>query len=220
MTSRKVNEGQREEHAGALRNGDTQARYSGIDEWQTASPELPCCGCGKTDWCGISPDGKVAACRRVGEGAFREKKDKNGATYYLHRNPGAVRPSKGLKPQPRQPRAAKATALADEDTRHKVYTALLNHLTLSAAHKDDLAQRGLTDQVIEQGQYRTIASYQQARIGGSLGKEYEQGLLLKVPGFYMTKQAKLSLASPAGLLLPVRNLEGKIVALKKLSQYR
>ena len=45
--------------------------------------------------------------------------------------------------------------LADIETRHRVYSALLNHLTLASDHKQNLLDRGLTEEAIFKFQYRT-----------------------------------------------------------------
>jgi hypothetical protein len=46
--------------------------------------------CGKPDWCSLSADGTLAACRRVEQGAWRSKTDKSGTPVYLHRLTGAA----------------------------------------------------------------------------------------------------------------------------------
>lgn len=56
-----------------------------------------------------------------------------------------------LPPPPDIPQAQ----LADIETRHRVYSALLNHLTLASDHKQNLLDRGLTEEAIFKFQYRT-----------------------------------------------------------------
>jgi hypothetical protein len=36
-----------------------------MPKWGRVNRKHPCCVCGKTDWCGVSPDGTLACCMRV-----------------------------------------------------------------------------------------------------------------------------------------------------------
>jgi len=50
-----------------------------MPEWGRVSRKHPCCICGKTDWCGISPDGTLACCMRIKS----DRPARNGG--WLHR---------------------------------------------------------------------------------------------------------------------------------------
>src|SRR5262249_50568008 len=75
-------------------------------KWRRVSPKYPCHICGKPDWCLISPDGTVAACMRIGIGAFRTKAGRSGQTFHFHRlngQPGTAAPlprTSGQAPPP------------------------------------------------------------------------------------------------------------------------
>ena len=53
--------------------------------WIDVSRQSPCPICDKPDWCRVSADGQLVACRRESRGAKKSKSDKNGAPVYLHR---------------------------------------------------------------------------------------------------------------------------------------
>ena len=64
--------------------------------WKNVSRDRPCPKCGKPDWCRVDERGDWACCKRTPEGAHKEKKDRNGEAYWVHR----------LTPWPeREPRA-------------------------------------------------------------------------------------------------------------------
>jgi hypothetical protein len=86
----------------------------------------------------VSADGTLAACRRIEAGCWRTKTDRNGTPVYLHRLDGSDKP---LSPPPPSP-ACRAVERADPDTLSRVYGALLAHLTLGKAHRDNLERRG------------------------------------------------------------------------------
>jgi hypothetical protein len=148
---------------------------------------------------------------RVEQGAFRSKEDCNGSRYYLHRLTDNPRPD-ATSPV----RAGVIPNRADTDTLHEVYSALLARLALSKEHRDALRRRGLSDAAIDGGSYRSLPIQGRARIVRDLRESFED-VLLRVPGF-VVKEGEHgpypTLRGPAGLLVPCRNREGSIVALK------
>jgi hypothetical protein len=98
--------------------------------WRRVTAKHPCPICSKGNWCTVSIDGHMAACRRVEAGAFKTKADKNGDPVYLHRMDGVVTfPTTDLPPLA----SGSAVERADADTLHRVYSALLAALTLNQA---------------------------------------------------------------------------------------
>ena len=94
----------------------------------TVTANNPCWACGKTDWCRISEDGDMVYCRRNSQGG-REKSDKNGDLQYVHvRGERANRANRSAPPEPRFTLAEGGGKLADPDTRHRVYSALIERL--------------------------------------------------------------------------------------------
>lgn len=184
----------------------------GPGKWRSVSAAHPCPICGKTDWCSISIDGLLAACRRVDEGATKTKIDKQGAPYHLHRLDGTPGPEHVLLPKP----ASAEVQRADGDSLHSVYSALLARLLLLPAHRDNLRRRGLTDAEIDRRGYRSLPVTGRARIARELHGRFGDAAL-SVPGFVVKeKNARkyVTLAGAAGLLIPVRDATGRIVALK------
>ena len=74
--------------------------------------------------------------------------------------------------------------ITDVDTRHETYSALLSKLSLASDHRDNLLQRGLTDDVIARLEYRTTPVIGNAALAKQLLAEGKY--LPGVPGFYHT----------------------------------
>ena len=99
----------------------------------------------------------------------------------------------------------------------RVYHALLAALPLSPAHRQALRQRGLADSEIRRRHYGTLPLKGRAALARRLVEELGADVCVQVPGFYVAKrdgQCWWSLAGTTGLLIPVRNLDGQLVALK------
>jgi hypothetical protein len=172
----------------------------------------PCPICKSPDWCSVSADGALAACRRVEASASKSKTDRNGAPYYLHRLDGAARAPSAPKPAPGGP----APGRADPDTLHRVYDALIAALALSPAHRDNLRARGLSDTEIDRRGYRSLPVRGRAQIARELRERFGEGLL-SVPGLVVKPgqggRPYVTVAGAAGLLVPVRAAAGRIAAL-------
>ena len=107
------------------------------------------------------------------------------------------------------------------DVRHEVYGLVLSGLELSDEHREALHQRGLTDAAIEAGEYRSVAA--PSRTGESSRRlrawthddgDRRRALALTVPGVVQDDGKPLRFSSPCGLLIPVRDATGQIVALR------
>ena len=90
---------------------------------------------------------------------------------------------------------------------------MLDLLTLSDRHKENLIGRGLSEERIERNQYRSIPETEKGRrllanLLRSCGCD-----LSGIPGF-RTRYGEWTLAGPRGFLIPVRNKEGLIQGLK------
>jgi hypothetical protein len=159
----------------------------------------------------VSADGALAACRRVEAGAWRTKTDRAGVPVYLHRLDGAARQSSAPPAAPGGP----AHQRADADTLHAVYSALLAALPLAQRHREALRQRGLSDAEFDCRGYGSLPVQGRARVAR---EPYERwgGAVLRVPGIITCERdgrRYLSLAGAAGLLVPVRDPVGRVVAL-------
>jgi hypothetical protein len=188
-------------------DGNGRARRS----WRRVTGKHPCPICGKGDWCSVSADGGLVACRRVEAGCWKAKADKGGTPVYLHRLDGAARVA--LPP----PTAANSgTRRAEPEQLHAVYTALLAGLSLSQRHREALHVRGLGDEEIDRLHYRSLPVQGRARLARELRDRFAD-LLLSVPGFG-TKPGNdgktyVTVFGAAGLLVPVRDAAARIVAL-------
>jgi hypothetical protein len=180
-------------------------------KWQEVSRSKPCQICGKPDWCRIAGDGLIAACRRVDVGAFRTKTDRSGSPVYLHH---IVAGSNG-NPSATDPPRRQATR-AEPSLIHDAYTVLLGELRLSEGHRDQLRQRGLPDGEIDSRGYRSLHVQGRAKLARTLREAFGDSLL-KVPGFIVKEREArryVTNGGSAGLLIPVRDLAGRMLAVK------
>ena len=122
---------------------------------------------------------------------------KNGKVYPMPSQPVP-------QTQERKPRAL--------EERHAVYSEMLSFLSLSGEHRENLLERGLSEERIEQNGYRSMPETpaQRRLLAKLVGSSYE---LLGIPGFY-TRYGQWTLAGPNGFLIPVRDKDGLIQGLK------
>ena len=189
------------------------ARPNASSNWQRVSAAHPCPICGKSDYCALTVDGRLAKCMRVEAGAFRTDRDKNGSPFYLHRLGGEARSTFELPPDTGSAGAHRA----NPDSLHAVYDALLGGLILSANHREQLHRRGLTDDEIDRRLYRSLPVQGRAAKARELGERFGAEVLLSVPGFVRRNKdgrQYVTIAGQAGLLVPVRDTAGRIAALK------
>jgi hypothetical protein len=180
--------------------------------WIDACSKEPCIICGKGDWCSRSTDGAWAICRRLQRDDAIVKHDRNGSEFFLYRL-GDQTPRKPAVSLPDVPTAR----LADVSTRDRIYRALLSDLGLSAEHRADLEKRGLSGAHILAGDYASLPLQGRAKIAQRLVDAYGQYDRAGVPGLYVASEGARrwwTLAGMPGLLIPVRDADGRIVALK------
>ncbi len=101
------------------------------------------------------------------------------------------------------------------ELRNRVYAEFLQALTLSDQHRSDLQRRGLIDTEIDTRSYRSLTFASRREALAELRSEFTDTDLLSVPGFAESDGTGVSIVGPsAGLVVPVRDLSGRIVALK------
>jgi hypothetical protein len=108
--------------------------------------------------------------------------------------------------------AARATI----DVLDQVYRALLRSLSLSPQHRVQLTQRGLVEREITSRQYRSLPRQGRAALAKMLVERFGETTCAGVPGLYIREQDRRrwwSLAGAPGLVIPVRNAAGQILAL-------
>ena len=155
--------------------------------WKSVTRQSPCPICEHPDWCRVSEDGSRAACRRVAEGATKEKTDKAGAVFYLHKlveDDWRQESSRSRTNAKAKSATAKTPTIkpADAETLDRVYRDLLSRLTLAADHRDALRHRGLNDDDIARGQYVTLPKSGRTKLCNELFQIHGEALL-SVPGF-------------------------------------
>ena len=117
------------------------------------------------------------------------------------------------KPQRKTPilpeRENQECPLIGVEERNATYTALLNKLTLANDHKQNLLNRGLTETEIEKLGYKTTPIMGMSSIARNL--QLEGVYLAGVPGFYrLNNEAWTFVSEKRGILIPVRDIEGRI----------
>lgn len=95
------------------------------------------------------------------------------------------------------------------NARHEVFTVMLRHLSLNAAHYVNLLERGLSPARIERNMYRSLPESENARrfLAGLLSDFYE---LDGIPGFFKNNRGEWTIAGSPGLLIPFRDSHGRI----------
>lgn len=186
------------------------------DSWLHVTPSNPCPACGKPDWCKLAADGSAAFCRRSPEGPDGpgiERNDCHGEPFWIHRLNGTAcdwAPSLLEVPAP-------ACGAAKPETMAAVYSGLMSRLSLSKRHRNDLLQRGFTDEEITRAQYRTLPLEGRSKIAKSLAQEHGSEACTGTPGLYMKSEEGRSwwtLAGSPGLLIPLRDEAGRIQAVQ------
>lgn len=117
----------------------------------------------------------------------------------------------GRSPKPTLPEVEESPLTGVEE-RHATYTALLQNLTLASDHRENLRSRGLSPEEIHRLGYKTTPVLGFTSLAKRLR---EKGLYLAgVPGFYKN-QGQWTLKIPdRGILIPVRDIAGRIQGLQ------
>lgn len=101
----------------------------------------------------------------------------------------------------------------DVEKLNKAYRMFLNALPLYDKHRQNLSKRGLSDEFISKGLYRSVP---ETGDRNKVLKELNKcGLFKGVPGFYTDKYGHLQIAAFAsGFFVPYFNAEGKITGMQ------
>jgi Domain of unknown function (DUF3854) len=182
------------------------------DLWRRVNSKQPCRICGKPDWCRISGDGQWAVCRRLDTGDGHRKVDKVGVEYWVYHLHGNQAPT----PMPLIPLSRAPAERAPDEVLDLFYRALLQFLSLSAQHRAQLTHRGLQEEDISFRQYRSLPRHGRAALANRLVELFGETICAHIPGLYIHKEIQRrwwSLAGAPGLVIPVRNVSGQIIAL-------
>lgn len=180
--------------------------------WTEASGRRRCPICGHDSWCRFPADQSVVWCRREPRGG-EARTDRAGVPYHLHR-----RLATGTPPRPAECPVQVRPEAAPVELRDTIYRAILARLDLSQRHRANLRRRGLSDaETIRRG-YQTLPVAGRTRIVRDLLGRFAADDLAGVPGFRHVRGADgrswWTVAGCAGLLIPVRDIEGRIVAMQ------
>jgi hypothetical protein len=184
--------------------------------WREVNAASPCPACKHGSWCRVTDDGALCACRRGGDGTGIKKGDKNGEDYWLVRLNGTGNGEQWE--EPRFHHADRNGERAPPEILDQVYRKLIEQLPLSMAHRNDLDRRGLQTGFKARGYFtlgkgRTKAAYALARAGL---EEHLPG----VPGFFVQEKdgrRYWSIGGWGGLAIPIRNVQGQIIAIQTRS---
>ena len=173
--------------------------------------EAPCPLCGGDDRFRITRGDTVPvllACRSCldllqGEARAKRIKEITRAVFGDAASP-PVRSGNGVHP------AKPGIQIADADTLDRAYRIVLDRLTLSQRHWEDLRRRGLSESFIELAQYRTLPEGQGDAIAGVLLDELGEDAR-RVPGVH---PVECRFIAYPGLIIPVRDARTRIVALR------
>lgn len=177
--------------------------------------KIACPVCGKTGACMQHKDGNMVACIRVESNKFFSKN--SSLPSYLHYLNGDQRRQKIDDKQVIEVSEPKA----DEDTLNRVYSELINCLTLSNEHIQHLTslERGLSLNQVQEREYRSFPDKPWVvvkEIQKRLGIDDFKG----VPGFYEAQgkygSSYWTISGRSGILIPFRNSRQQIVGF----QYR
>lgn len=182
--------------------------------WKEVKRSHPCPICGKDHWCSISDDGAWVVCRRADSGAGKYKVDKAGGEYWVYCLVDNPLPG---RPEPEIPESEIAVNKLDPAVLDRAYNVLLNSLSLSKKHRENLLERGLSEDEIMRRGYRTLPAGNRSQLADKLINILGEKIGASLPGIYLKKSGNnswWSLAGPPGTLIPVRDIEERIVALK------
>jgi hypothetical protein len=105
---------------------------------------------------------------------------------------------------------------ASDEQLHEVYFKMLLMTPLSYTHRKHLLQRGLSDEFIDQAQYRSFNGRKRRDIAGELLSHFGEIVASKVPGLFLQSKptgSYWSIAGVDGILIPIRDAQGRIVSI-------
>ena len=130
--------------------------------------------------------------------------------YWLHRLANDPRPAPEIPEDPTAERAVPGDL-------ERVYRTLLGRLSLSEIHREALLRRGLDEAAIDGASYRTLPKTGRVGLARELLERFPARLLASIPGFCIREGARgpyPSFGGTPGLLIPVLDVDGQVVALK------
>ncbi|MFO0563828.1 MAG: DUF3854 domain-containing protein [Polyangiales bacterium] len=181
--------------------------------WLDASRSRRCPICDADTWCqiGRGEHAGIVLCKRVS--SAREKTNRDGVTYWVHRELNVALGSNAIDREDAMSVVPRAPAVVLDEA----YRAVLATLRLDDHHRDNLRARGLSDEAIARGGYRSLRVEGRARAARAIERAVGERTMKGVPGVVREQRdgrSWWSLRGAAGLVIPSRDLEGRVVALK------
>lgn len=172
--------------------------------WAEVTRDHPCRHCGSDSWCRFSPDASL--CRRFAFEGCVEFIDKNGVPVWMQ-FPDGPRPGGALFVAFER---EQGPAPADPDKLNQAYTELLSHLSLAEEHQEQLWDRGFSPREFSLLGVKTLGKADRpvAKRLAELFPFWQQ-----VPGLAL-KDNRPTVCGWSGLLIPCRDLQGRIVGLR------
>ena len=181
-------------------------------EINRVSKDNPCPICGKPDWCGIAEDGSFAVCMRIE--SFNPTEN-HGWLHVLNENHN-YKPSNFKKTsRPKQKKSKVQIDTSYSKIRSpKVYNTLVDKLSLSDEHIEELINRGLTPDEAEKLKaegYRTFPAnaFQRMKIAQEINDKHKD-TIYSVAGFHKTKNGLPNFTGYPGIMIPVKDPFGAI----------
>lgn len=180
--------------------------------WKNCTSATPCRVCGAVKWCSVSECETAWLCRHVNDGTAIARTGKDGQEYFIYFFSERPHGAESSKPAPKH---KSETPQAPPPILDRVYRAFLRGLTLSTAHRTDLLDRGVTSANIERFGFRSYPDKTTLRsVLGAMQAELGH-YPFQVPGFFEGRRGQLDvMGSLGGWILPYRNEEGLVVALR------
>lgn len=185
-----------------------------------ATPKRPCRVCRATHRCCEARDGRTVICFKESFWDGRPGKPLPSGprgigdrwSWYIGPRDGTPAPERPIEP---------VKESAPIETRDRVYSAMLDSLELAADHAERLTAgypegRAFPVAEVRARQYRTLRR-ERSRVAGALVRHFGADTIASVPGFYLHEASHgerpyWSIAGSSGLLIPVRDTEGRIQA--------
>ena len=190
---------------GALKDGVPFSGGTGRGNWIRVTARRRCPICGNDTWCGFARIGSDVKCTRIAGG--REGTDRYGNHYWIHSLNGSS--TFEVPPLPSESRER-----CSDDECDRLYRALLAKLRLVDSDRKALERRGMSAEEIERGLYRTLPVDGRVKLAQEL---VALGADTSLPGLVLKSGkngAYPSLAGWAGLVIPVLDSKGRVVALR------
>jgi hypothetical protein len=195
----------------------SSSNSGGKTQWDNVSSRRPCPICEKPDWCSITSCGRGVICRRVDYhptyGKGKPRTDEMSTAYFYDLRPASERMDFCGLPEPKFVIGAER---ANPDTLNLVYKELFSRLPLDSNHLENLVARGLGAHPEVTNRFRTLGKLRVDAVTHLINHKDLERHFPGIPGLVIReKNGKhyWSVAGKGGLLIPVRDPEGRIIAL-------